>query len=101
VSDANADVLRHLVRAAEEIALAFAAALASFAERSEAQSVLRSALRAEERRWRMRGAADPAAARVADVFAAFADVLEPPRSGGAAKFDPSGGRWDTPARWRS
>ena len=102
MADAGARVIRHLARAAEELARAFAAALQAFGEETRAASQLRAALRDEERRWRARAAHDAAAARVAEVFAALADLLEPPnRAEPSEKFDPPPVRWDTPARWRS
>ena len=101
-ADAGARVIGHLARAAEELARAFAAALQAFGEDTRAASLLRAALRDEERRWRERAARDAAAARVAEVFAALADLLEPPkRTEAREKFDPPEVRWDTPARWRS
>jgi len=103
--DASARIALHLARAATELARAFGAALSSFEARTHAQSALHDALRAEEHRWRARGAGDLAAERVADVFGALADVLEPPRRAAETprrrRFDPPPGQWDTPARWRS
>jgi hypothetical protein len=115
MADPSARLLRHLIRAAEELALAAAVALQAFGERSHALAALHAALRAEARRWRARADEDPAAARVAEVFGALADVFEPPERGGADEerpaarqrthkapvFDPPGVRWDTRARWRS
>jgi len=102
MSDAGARVIRHLARASAELAAAFAAALQAFGEESRAASLVRAALRDEERRWRARSPGDAAAARVAELFAALGDVLEPPWRGEApAKFDSARVQWDTPARWRS
>ena len=70
-------ILRHLARAAEELALAAVLALQAFGARSRALAELHRALRAEERRWRARGETDLAAERVAELFAALADVFEP------------------------
>jgi hypothetical protein len=78
MADPDARVLRHLARAAEELALAAVLALQAFGARSHALAELHRALRAEERRWRARGESDLAAARVAELFAALADVFEPP-----------------------
>ncbi len=83
--------LDHLLRAAQELALAFGAS-------SVALDRLRDALRAEEKRWADRAAHDPAAERVREIFAALADVLEPNARAG---FDRPRGRWDTRGRWRS
>ena len=83
--------LDHLVRAAQELALAVAAG-------AGALDRLRDALRAEEKRWAERAARDPAAERVREIFAALADVLEPNTHSG---FDRPRVRWDTRARWRS
>jgi len=121
-------VVRHLARAAEELALAFALAVQTFGGRSRALADLHAALRAESSRWRARADGDLAAARVAQIFAALADVFEPPTrdarararaapsevaSGAAARsepkvselnrsrFDPPRSRWDTRAPWRS
>jgi hypothetical protein len=65
-------------------------------------------LRSEEKRWRERSGRDPAAARVAEIVGALADVFEAPSARRRAsrrdterKFDPPRTRWDTPARWRS
>jgi gamma-glutamyl phosphate reductase len=80
MADPEQRVLRHLTRAAEELALAAVLALQAFGARSRALAELHRALRAEERRWRARGATDLAAARVAELFAALADVFEPPPS---------------------
>ena len=100
--DAGARVIRHLALAAEELGRAFAVALQAFGEETRGAALLRAALRDEERRWRERAPRDAAAARVAEVFAALADLLEPPkRREPRGKFDPPEVRWDTPARWRS
>jgi hypothetical protein len=88
MADPDARVLRHLARAAEELALAAVLALQTFGARSRMLADLHRALRAEERRWRARGDTDLAAARVADLFAALADVFEPPRDGEAERGPP-------------
>jgi hypothetical protein len=105
VADSTASALRHLARAAEEFTLALGAALQTLGERTHARAVLHRELRAEERRWRARAASDSAAARVAELFSALADVFEeaPPHEprDSKRKFDPPRVRWDTRARWRS
>ena len=79
--EAGARALGHLVRAAQELALALAAGASAL------------------------GGHGPALLRVREVFAALADVLEPSaRSTTRAekgKFDPPEMRWDTRKRWRS
>ncbi|HKC50979.1 MAG TPA: hypothetical protein VKF60_09315 [Myxococcota bacterium] len=108
MADSTSRALLHFIRAAEELALGVAAGLQELA----ANTTLLAALRAEERRWRVRADADPAAARVAELFGALADVFEPtPRTSGTSeqsarrdtrrKFDPPRVRWDTRTRWRS
>jgi hypothetical protein len=103
--EAGARALGHLVRAAQELALALAAGASALGGHGPALLRVREALRAEEKRWTERAARDPAAARVREVFAALADVLEPSaRSTTRAekgKFDPPEMRWDTRKRWRS
>jgi hypothetical protein len=90
-----AEPLSHFARALEELLLGVLASTRSLAS-------LRRALRAEEQRWAARAGDDPAAERVREIFAALADVLEPPsKSGRRPKFDPPRERWDTRARWRS
>ncbi len=100
-----ARALGHLVRAAQELALALAAGASALGGRGPLLEHVREALRAEEKRWAERAAHDAAAARVREVFAALADVLElsPRASARAAKgmFDPPEMRWDTRKRWRS
>ena len=88
MADPELRILRHLARAAEELALAAVLALQAFGARSRALAELHRALRAEERRWRARGATDLAAERVAELFAALADVFEPPRDGEAERGAP-------------
>ena len=73
----GARALVHLVRAAQELALALAAGASALGGRGPTLEHVREALRAEEKRWAERAARDPAAARVREVFAALADVLEP------------------------
>lgn len=84
MADPGARVLHHLARAAEELALAVVLALQTFGARSRALADLHRALRTEERRWRARGETDLAAERVAQIFAALADVFEPPPRDGEA-----------------
>ena len=91
MSERGPGALDHLVRAAQELALAVAAG-------AGALDRLRDALRAEEKRWAERAARDPAAERVREIFAALADVLEPNTHPG---FDRPRTRWDTRDRWRS
>jgi hypothetical protein len=112
MADSTSRALVHLIRAAEQVALALAAGLEEWGERTHARATLLEALRDEERRWLARAAHDPAAARVAEIMGALADVLEPAtpahraREDNAArdtrrKFDPPRRRWDTRAPWRS
>jgi len=103
VSDPGERVVRHLARAAEELALAFALAVQTFGGRSRTLAHLHAALSAESRRWRARADGDAAAARVAQIFAALADVFEPPTPPlrREPRFDPPRSRWDTRAPWRS
>jgi hypothetical protein len=110
-----AEPLAHFARALEELLLGVAASAVSLAR-------LRRALRAEEQRWAAHAGDDPAAERVREIFAALADLLEPPsdsdgrgnqarggranrsrgsRSPARGKFDPLSRRWDTRTRWRS
>jgi hypothetical protein len=91
VREREPSALDHLLRAAQELALAVAAG-------EGALDRLRDALRAEEKRWAERAARDPAAERVREIFAALADVLEPNAHSG---FDRPRTRWDTRGRWRS
>lgn len=104
---ADSRASRHFARALEELAFALAALVEEIGERTHARATALAALRAEERRWRARAADDAAAARVAEVFAALADVFDPPVREPRAtrdtkrKFDPPRVRWDTRARWRS
>lgn len=92
MADPELRILRHLARAAEELALAAVLALQAFGARSRALAELHRALRAEERRWRARGGTDLAAERVAELFAALADVFEPPRDGEAERGPTAGHR---------
>jgi len=107
MADSGGRALRHLLRAAEELALALAAGLEELGARTNASATLHAALRAEECRWRARAADDPAAARVAEVFGALADVFAPETRAQSAqrdtrrKFDPPRVRWDTRPPWRS
>lgn len=110
--DSQSRALLHLIRAAEELALALAEGVLELGERTSARATLLAALRAEELRWVARAESDLAAARVAEIAGALADVLEPAartqserERGGArdtrGKFDPPRRRWDTRAPWRS
>jgi len=105
MADSAASALRHLARAAEELALALVTGMQALGARTRAREALHGALRAEERRWRARADSDVAAARVAELFAALADVfaeeLPRERRDTTRKFDPPRVRWDTRARWRS
>jgi hypothetical protein len=112
MSDSREKALLHLIRAAEELALAVAVAVQELGERTRLFATLCSALRDEERRWLARAETDRAAARVADLMGALADVFEPaPRDESESrararrhtrtKFDPPPPRWDTRAPWRS
>ncbi len=87
MADRELRVLQHLARAAEELGLAALLALQAFGARSRALAELHRALRAEERRWRARGETDLAAERVAELFAALADLFEPPRDGDSSEAE--------------
>jgi len=108
MADSTSRALLHWILAAEELALGVAAGLQELG----VHTTLLAALRTEERRWRARADADPAAARVAELIGALADVFEPaPRTRDTSehsarrdtrrKFDPPRVRWDTRTRWRS
>ena len=101
----GARALAHLVRAAQELALALAAGANALGGGGAALERLRAELRAEEKRWADRAAHDPAAERVREIIAALADVLEPsarkPSSEERGGFDRPRKRWDTRGRWRS
>jgi hypothetical protein len=109
MADSRERVLHHGARALEELAALAGVALELLAEHTPARAHWLALLRAEEKRWRARAPSDAAAARVAEVFGALADLFEPParESARAAprdterKFDPPRVGWDTPARWRS
>lgn len=94
----GARALAHLVRAAQELALAIAAGASAFGARGPTLERVRDALRAEEKHWAERAARDPAAEKVREVFAALADVLEDDAN---LEFDRPRMRWDTRRRWRS
>ena len=70
--------LDHLSRAVEELLRAGADAL-SLWQQNEGPVLhrVREALEREHARWDLRGADDPAAARVRDFFSAILEVLEP------------------------
>jgi hypothetical protein len=97
--------IEHLVRAAQELALAFAAGASALGANRDALEHVRAALRAEEKRWATLATHDPAAERVREIIAALADVLEPsvrtPTSRESSGFDRPRTRWDTRKRWRS
>ncbi len=95
MADPAQRVLQHLARAAEELALAALLSLQTFGAGSRALAELHRALRSEERRWRARGETDLAAARVAELFAALADVFEPPH-GEEAEREPFRARPQAP-----
>ena len=97
--------IEHLVRAAQELALALAAGASALGANADTLARVREALRAEEKRWAERAPHDPAAERVREIIAALADVLEPsvraPTSNETRGFDRPRMRWDTRKRWRS
>jgi len=99
------NAILHLVRAAQELALALAAGAGALGANEHTLARVRDALRAEEKRWAERAAHDPAAERVREIIAALADVLEPsvraPTSRESRGFDRPRTRWDTRKRWRS
>ena len=92
------NAILHLVRAAQELALALGAFAGALGANEHTLARVRDALRAEEKRWAERAARDPAAAKVREVFAALADVLEHDAN---LEFDRLRMRWDTRGRWRS
>jgi hypothetical protein len=98
VAERGARALVHLVRAAQELALALAAGASALGASGPTLERVRAALRAEEKHWAERAARDPAAEKVREVFAALADVLEDDANSG---FDRPRMRWDTRRRWRS
>ena len=95
----------HLLRAAQELALALTAGANALGGTNPALERVRAALRAEEKRWAERAAQDPAAERVREIFAALGDVLAPskrvPKSRESEAIDRPQMRWDTRKRWRS
>jgi hypothetical protein len=104
VADSRERALAHLLGALEELAGLFALSLEWLVGRARLCAELRGA----EARWRERAPGDPAAARVAEIFGALAEVFEAPpaprraaRRDTVRKFDPPRTRWDTRARWRS
>jgi hypothetical protein len=109
--DSRTRLLRQLLRSGEELATLAALAWELLADHMPSRAELLVELRSEERRWRARAADDAAAARVAELFSALADVFEAPDRPGERpargardtrrKFDPPPGRWDTRAPWRS
>ncbi|MGH9884114.1 MAG: hypothetical protein ACREBE_01195 [bacterium] len=94
----GARALAHLLHAAQELALALAAGASALGARGATLDRVRDALRAEEKHWAERAARDPAAAKVREVFAALADVLEDDAN---SEFDRPRKRWDTRRPWRS
>jgi hypothetical protein len=105
VSEPGKPAFEHLVRAAQELALAFTASASALGGTGHALERVRAALNAEEKRWAERAAHDPAAERVREIFAALADVLAPSqrvrKSRESEGFDRPRMRWDTRKRWRS
>ena len=105
MSEPGKRALEHLVRAAQEAALALASAASAMATNEKALDRVRAALRAEEQRWAENAGEDPAAERVREIFAAIQDVLAPDararKRGEGAGFDRPRTRWDTRKRWRS
>ena len=105
MSDPGKRALEHLVRAAQELALALTAGASALGGGGAALERLRAELRAEEKRWADRAAHDPAAERVREIFAALSDVVgEDTRareSREKGRFDRPRMRWDTGKRWRS
>jgi hypothetical protein len=69
------DPWRHFAKAIEELLRAGADGLALLGE-GPGLGALRGALRDERRRWELRAAGDPAAARVHDLIDALLSVLE-------------------------
>lgn len=98
VPEPGARAVAHLVRAAQELALAVAAGASALGAGGATLERVREALRAEEKHWAERAARDPAAEKVREVFAALADVLEDDAN---LEFDRPRMRWDTRRRWRS
>jgi hypothetical protein len=116
MADSRERVLRQLLRAGDELVALGDLLLDALVEHAPAREHWYAALSAEAERWRARADGDPAAARLAQLFGALAEVFaappeRPPRdaANGARtarrdtrrKFDPPPVRWDTPARWRS
>jgi len=105
VSEPGKRALEHLVRAAQEAALALAAAASAMATNEKALDQVRAALRAEEQRWAALAGEDPAAERVREIFAALCEVLAPAANAkkrpNKGRFDRPRMRWDTRQRWRS
>ena len=108
MSEPGQRALEHLVRAAQEMALALTAGASAFAENTAALDRVRAALRAEEKRWADLAGDDPAAERVRQIFAALCEVLAPAapkesarKSPKTGRFDRPGMRWDSRKRWRS
>ncbi len=99
MSEPGRTALEHLLRAAQELALALADGANALGANDHTIARVRDALRAEEKRWAERAAHDPAAERVREIIAALADVLEPsarpPSSGERRGFDRPRKRWDT------
>ena len=105
MSEPRKRALDHLVRAAQELALALTAGASALGGNSAALERVREALRAEEKRWASLAAHDPAAERVREIIAAIQAVLAPderaPKSRKSEGFDRPRTRWDTRKRWRS
>ncbi len=103
--DPGQRALEHLVRSAQELALALASGASVLGGSAPSLERVRAALRAEEKRWAERAAHDPAAERVREIFAALSDAIAPSvhtrRKREREGFDRPKVRWDTRDRWRS
>ena len=85
--------LDHLVRALEELLRAAADSFALWQQRdSPLRAAFRTALERELVRWQRRGAEDPAAARVRDLFAAALELFESEDSPARPRGERSGPR---------
>ena len=103
--DSGKRALEHLVRSAQELALALASGASLLGGAAPSLERLREALRAEEKRWAERAGRDPAAERGREIFAALSDAIAPDvharRERDREGFDRPRGRWDTRKPWRS
>ena len=99
MSEPGKPAFEHLVRAAQELALALTAGASALGGTRSALERVRAGLRAEEKRWAERAAHDPAAERVREIFATLSDVLAAservPKSRRSEGFDRPRMRWDT------